>query len=98
MAKIFFLIQLPCMAKFRKVLLDRKGWERRAQFPQKREGRKVGKDSRIAANRTRIQEAGPFLSGGLKGSEGGICKFDTSPDTWHQCGPEAPTACAYLLA
>lgn len=64
--------------------------------PPKGQRQKVGKDSRIAANHTRIQEAGSFLSGGLEGSEGGICKFDTSPDTWHQCGPEAPTALCLL--
>lgn len=30
-AKMFFLLHLPCITRFRKVLLDSKGWERRAQ-------------------------------------------------------------------
>lgn len=93
MEAILFFSGICCMASFRKVLLGRKGWERSAQPQVKGKGQNEAKSPGQQPIRLGFKRQAPFLVGDSnKRSKAGISKFDTSPDTWHHCGPEAPMA------
>lgn len=69
-ARMFFLRHLPRKARFGKVLLGRKGWERRAQTQVKGKGGNWARSPGQQPIRLEFKRQVPFLVGDSKGPRG----------------------------